>query len=217
MARIKNASIAKLKDLSKADQVFAISHGKTYLQSPEMFHFASELGLFCDTTSKIPVPTEVFFKLLKLFQHIWPQLMAEVPKMAESKELFKRLQAPDGKDVITFAVKVMNLVFDCYAGKDAKKLHHLADAIEIVGKPHRERENSEIIREWLHSYLFGLNALDESSYEPLPKRKFSEIRDACNAHSMDPPDDSTLRRMLTELNYTPLPEKRGPKGPRVKH
>ncbi|HXB58674.1 MAG TPA: hypothetical protein VNU95_03875 [Candidatus Acidoferrales bacterium] len=190
MSRKERATKKEIwKDFSLSQKLFTFLRGEDYARSPEMFDFANNLGLSCDCTNKIPTSLEGFAK---------------------------RINEWDGQNVIKFMIEVTNLVFECYAAEDSKRLHDFADAITSWHSPISKAVDPE--RDWLLSYLYGMDIFREDESSKEPKRFFSEVRNAFHKKFPDTKiSDSDLRKMVKELGYKCLREKTGPKGPRIKH
>jgi hypothetical protein len=190
MSRKKQATKKSVwKNFSLPQKLFTFLRGEDYARSPEMYDFAANLALSCDYMNKIPASLEGFAK---------------------------RVNEWDGKNALKFMIEITNLVFDCYAAGDGKKLHELANAITSSQKPISKAVDPE--RDWLLSYLYNTDIFREGEPPKEPKKYFSEIRDAFhNKFSETNISDSDLRKMVKELGYKYQQDKTGPKGPRIKH
>lgn len=111
-----------------------------------------------------------------------------------------------------------------YESKSGAYLRSLANAIERVHGDWAERGS---LGGFVDEHRFWLNVFLHKETPP-PNAKltnepnaltFSQIRDAFdNVFPNNTIDDKTLRDMVVkEMGFRCLPEKRGPKGPRIKH
>jgi hypothetical protein len=182
MSRKKKAAKKALwENLSPGHKFFSFSHGDAYARSPEMWEFAARHALAFDCTKKIPASPEGFDQ---------------------------RIAEWDGPNLIRFMVEITNMALDCYAKKDGKKLHELADAITNSQKNVSKFVDSE--RNWLLTHLFDLTGNNQPKE---PKKTFSEIRDGFFLKFENSSiDDKELRKMVKDLGYQCLPDKRGPKS-----
>ena len=184
----KAAKKSLLENLSLSQKFFAFSRGDEYARSPEISDFAAGNQFSFNYTNKIPASPDGFVK---------------------------RISEWDGENIFKFMIEVTNLVFDCYATGEGKKLRDFADAISSCKKPPSKPIDPE--RTWLMAYLYGTDMFCEGQPPRAPEKSFSEIRAAFFGKFSDSSiDDSSLRKIVKELGYECLPDKRGPKGPRTK-
>jgi len=178
------------KGMAKQQKYFAFMLGEDYARSPEMYDFANQLRWSCDCTNKIP---------------------------ASMEGRIKRFTEWDGKNVVKFMIELTNMVFECCEKSDGQKIQDLGKAITAQAKKISNSIDPE--REWLMSYLYGLEIFQEGGPSSKAKKSFAEIRKAFYRKFPDTTiDDSDLRNIITkDVEYIYRRGKPGPKGPRVKH
>lgn len=163
--------------------------GKDFARSPEMWELATKLA-FCDYTKKIPNTVE---------------------------GITERLKEWDGPSLIAYMIIIQNVIFDCIATGNGQKLRELADAITATQKTLKNEVDPE--RSWLMVHIYDTDMLTGDVSQKQQKLTFPQIRDAFyNQFPNTSIDESTLRHIIkNELGYICLPERRGPKGPRIRH
>jgi hypothetical protein len=113
-----------------------------------------------------------------------------------------------------FLEEAAEMLLNCYREKNgSQRLRNLADAIDAGKKPPSPAVDRQ--RAWLW-YKFGL-FVDEKYRKPNRPPTFAQIREVFDAEfENNSIDDSQLREMVKELGIQMSPDKKGPKGPRIR-
>ena len=122
------------------------------------------------------------------------------------------------REIQDFMRLAADLLIESYKNKSGADLRALADAIERIHRKCRSVGFVDEYRLWLNTFLHKFTPPPAPKITNEPKAlTFSQIRDAFDDFFPNNNiDEKTLRDMVVEeMGFRCLPEKRGPKGPRI--
>jgi hypothetical protein len=125
------------------------------------------------------------------------------------------------REIQEFLVAAADLLIESYRAKSGGSLRSLAKAIEISQRLPTKKDSLGFVDDhkfWINSFLYKSTVPPNSKLTNEPKSlTHAQIRDAFNTFfPNNNVDDKTLRDHIKDLEFRCEPDKRGPKGPRIR-